>query len=628
MRFHSAKLMLAGLLLIMLMAAPVFLTASPSWAQEERVEIGEVVVTASRVAEPAFEAINSVVVITAEDLQKSGAEFLPDALRSVPGINVIQSGGAGKLADVYLRGASSKHTVILIDGVKVNDPLNGGFDFSRLSVDDIERVEIVKGPQSTMYGSDALAGVINIITKKGRPGLNIGASFEGGSFGTYKPMLEISGGWKPLDYRLTGSYFKTDGISQAASGTEDDGYENASFSGKLGYAVAKNASVELNGRYSTDKNEQDGWDYSINQLADDLNYTQDGRHYVVSGKGQVYLREDWEQILTVSTVKDDTKNEDPDTANNNFEMETGTETVDWQSNVYSGPNVLTVGAEYRVESGKISDSAGVVFDESVDNKAAYASTKVKREDLTLSAGVRYDSHETAGEKTTWRVGASEYRKDSGLTVRASYGTGFRAPGLNDLFYKDAWGSVGNPGLKPEESTSWEVGMEKEFSSVALALTYFDQNYKDLIEWTSPAPGAWQPQNVNEATIRGVETGLSYRLTDALRLKADYTYLDTENKLTGERLQRRPQDKAGVGAAYSGESLSLSADALYVGERFDAAVQRDLDSYYTVNLGGGFKLTENFSLTARVENLLDDKHEEAGGYGTPGRAFYGGVKATF
>ncbi|MBI5188067.1 MAG: TonB-dependent receptor [Nitrospirae bacterium] len=595
-----------------------------SLSAEEKIEIEEVVVTATRIEEAIEETTSDVVVIKAEDIKKMNIQFVTDVLRKIPELNLIQSGGAGKLATILLRGGDSKHTLVMIDGVKIKSTTTGSFDFSGINVDDIERIEIVKGPQSTLYGSEAMAGVINIITKKGEGKPKIDVSFESGSYGMYKPSLTVSGGNKKLDYRLTGTYFYTDGISAAKEGTEKDGYKNASISGKFGFRPVERLELELSGKYYYDRSELDFGTSG----ADDPNYTQRGNHYILSGKGKFYLVNIWEQILTISTVKDILKSRDPDDLFGWYssDITTGIDTIDWQHNFYFSDNyTFTGGVEYRKEKGKSVELPTEVlrFDKAVDNKALYLNNKLKflNDDLIINAGLRYDDHETFGAKTTYKLGAMYDIKPAGLRLRSSYGTGFRAPTLNELFWPDVGWYKGNPNLKPEETNSWDVTMEKEIikDKISLSLTYFDQRYKNLVT------GWYPPINIAKAEIKGIEVNAALKVTDNINIKGGYTYLDTEDKATGERLPLGPKDKFNLSTEFSTKDMSVIADYTFVSERYDSSVSRNLSSYSLLNLSSSYKMTKGLTIFARVENLLDEDYEEAGGYGTPGLSIFGGIR---
>jgi vitamin B12 transporter len=220
-------------------------------------------------------------------------------------------------------------------------------------------------------------------------------------------------------------------------------------------------------------------------------------------------------------------------------------------------------------------------------------------------------------------------KPVAIKIKGSYGTSFRAPTLNELFYKDSWGSAGNLNLRPEKSNSWEIGLEKEIikEKASISITYFDQDYEDLIQWVESPPGSWQytPQNVAKAEVKGIEAGASIKITETLTLKSSYTNLHTEDKETGERLPLRPKDKFNLSTEFSTKDMSVIADYTFVSERYDSSVSRNLSSYSLVNLSSSYKMTKGLTIFARVDNLFDEDYEEAGSYGTPGFSIFGGIR---
>jgi vitamin B12 transporter len=589
-----------------------------AWAQDETLKIEEVVVTATKIEEPVEETTSDVVVITGDEIRSENTEFVVDVLEDIPELNVVQNGGTGTLAQVFLRGSGPSEVVVMIDGVKVKSTTTGTFDLSGISVDDIERIEIVKGPQSTIYGSEAQGGVINIITKRAKE-TGVDATLEGGSFGTYRGSATFSGAFERFDYRVTASYFNTDGISIAKDGEEEDGYENTSVSAKIGLNPSEALRIEVNGRYYTDRSELDDFDYFTGQVVDALHYVQHGEHMLASAKADLFLLDRWQHVLTLSTIKDDLRVRDEDTSWNNYDITTSMDTVDWQNNIYiTDTYTLTAGIEYRVEKG---NNVGN-FSESVDNTAYYLNNKLKLFDdaLVLNAGLRIDDHEAFGDHTTYRAGAVYGIKQAGLRLRASYGTGFSAPTLNQLYYP----YYGNPDLRPEESKGWEAGMEKDLMGdrLTLSLTYFEQDYEDLIQTD---PNTWTAQNIGEAEVKGIELGGSLKATDYLTITASYTHLDTEDKETGERLTRRPDDKLNITIRCSRGRVNGLLSYTYVGDAYDASAGRDLDSYSLLNLSGSYRLRDNIEIFARVDNLLDEDYETAAGYNTPGISAFAGVK---
>jgi len=591
-----------------------------TFAQEEVETLPEIVVTATRVEESPQDVTQDITVITKDDIEKKGVEFITDALESYTDIGIVQNGGVGKNATLFLRGGSPNQTVMMIDGVKVKSPTTGSLDLAGIIIDDIERIEVIKGPQSTLYGSEAMAGVINIITKKGRGKPKLSISAEGGSFSTYKTTASISGAKDVWDYRVTASYFDTGGISAAKGGTEADGYTNKSISTKIGLMPSDKLGVELNLRYFEDISELDSYSWGVG-MVDDLNYVQDGKHYLISAKGMFSILDSYEQTLTLSSIGDNLKFEDPDTSSNRTSIDTTMQTADWQHNLYISDTTWTGGIEYRKEAGEIKDN----FNKEVDNKAFYLNGKVKLFDdsFILNAGLRNDEHKTAGIKTTYRIGGLYDFKPYGLKLKGNYGTGFRAPSLNELYYP----FFGNTNLKPEKSESYDIGFEKDLYGDRLLLNaaYFNQQYQDLIEYDF---ATFTAQNIGKAEIKGIELGLAAAITEDVNLKASHTNMDTVDKDSNKPLTRRPTNKFNSSIEYKGRKFIAIGEYAFVSERYDSAVDRNLSQYSLVNLKGRYFISDSITLFARVDNLFNENYEEAGNYGVPGVSAFGGIKVDF
>jgi len=610
---------------LVLFTLVILLSASGVWA-DENVKIGEVVVTAGRIEEAQEETTSEVTVIRGEDIRKMNVVYLPDVLRKIPDLNVTQTGGPGAQVSVFLRGGDPKDALIMVDGVKVNSSSTGGYDFSKVPIDDIERIEIVKGSQSTIYGSEAMSGVINIITKKGEGKPKVVVSLEGGSYGTYNPSITVSGGEQALNYRVTGLYFNTQGISAAKDGRETDSYKNGYGSGNFGIKPSKNLEIEIFGNYSSNRTDLDDFDSTTGRAVDSSTFVQHGYHYLAATRGKLYLFDTWEQVLTLSDYGDLLKFRDPAVQYNNADVFDKRQVVDWQNNLYlADAFTLTGGLTYEHES---TDNTGN-FQEGVKDRAAYLNGKLKlfKDSLIINAGLRYDDYDTVGSKTTYKVGAAYIMKEIDATFRTSYATGFRVPTLNDLFYP----FYGNPNLKPEESKSFEVGIAKSFfqKKLQLALSYFSTDYTNLIE---ADPLTFTAVNIASASVKGVEATASYQVTDAVSLKTGYTYLDAKDEDTGLPLILRPQNKFVFSVGYAASSISLLADYIYVGSRYnsssDAATGNKMAPYSLVNLSGTYKVSKVISLFARIENLFNAHYEEVVSYGTKGTSVSGGIRATF
>lgn len=603
------------------LAALLFsLALASAAAARDAGEAVPVVATAFGTPVPEGETTHAVVVISREEIERLNVRFVPEVLRFVAEINVVQSGGSGKLATVFLRGGSPSETLVMIDGVRVNGTVTGEFDFSGVHVEDIERIEIVKGPLSSLYGSAAMAGVINIITRKGRGEFGMDLGYLYGERDTHGPALTLSGGGESYGYRLSSTYFETRGRSQLRGGGERDGYENASVSGTFGMRLSAKSAVELTARRTEDRSDLD---QVHGGGSDDPNFLRKGEHYISALRGVYRASDTWEQALLVSTSEDEVDFTDPDTAGNNASITTGMDTVEWRHN-FASPDGSTaaLGAEYREERGA---NRGV-FDETAENRAVYFATRRKAGRLTFSAGVRHDDHELAGEETTYRVAATDAVQE-GVRFWASYATGFRAPDFNELFFQGPIGS-GNPGLRPEKTKSWEVGAEQDYTANStITVAYFEQDYDDLIEWVESPPGQWRAVNVPDAEVRGFEAKLDYRAADYLAFLVSYAYLDTEDKQTGGRLPKRPANRVTVSGDYTMGGLTLHADYLYVGKRSDRGAGGKLLAYNVVNLSGSYGIAKNIEVFARAENVLDEDYEEAGGFGRPGASVFGGLKVT-
>lgn len=599
-------------------------------------ELPQVVITASRITEPLAEVTSEAIIITKEEIEKMNAHFVTEVLRTIPGIYVKQSGGPGKQASVFLETSTkSGDLLVMIDGIKVNSPTTGGFDFSSLSVDEIERIEIVKGPQSTLYGSEAMAGVINIITKKGRGKPKINLSLESGSYGTYKPGLNLAGGTDKIDYRITTFYYKTDGFSAYAKGNEKDDYKNFFISGKFGFRPSKKLEFEFLGRYYYDRFELDsGTEDGFNTCFDDPDYIQRRHHSLISGKVKLNLTSNWEQVLTFSKVKEIINTKDPDDMYKwwSSKITPAIYLLDWQHNFsLSEKFLVTIGTEYRKEKGKYESSN--CYDEDIENKAIYLNAKIKllNSNLILNGGARYDNHQTFGEKITYKIGFLYNLVTYALKIKTNYGTAFKAPTLNDLFWPNTGWLMGNPELKSEKSWAWSAGIEKNFSNnrVTLSLTYFYQKYKDLIQWIEILPWTYQPQNIAKASIKGFEVNFDFNITPDLKIKTGYTYLDTENKKTGKYLIYKPDHKFSVIGKYTMGKISLFADYTYTGRRYaNNNNQIKLKSYSLLNLSATYKLNPNISFFGRIDNLLNTNYEEVKDYRTPDRSFYVGIRFSY
>ena len=610
----------------------------------KREKIEEIVVTATRIETPSREVGSSVTVITNQQIEERQNTTVLEVLRTVPALDVVRSGGPGGQTSVFIRGAKSEHTLVLIDGIEMNDPITPGrsYDFANLTTDNIERIEIIRGPQSTLYGSDAIGGVINIITKRGKGRPSGFVSAEGGSFNTFREKAGVSGGNKWANYSLGISRWDTDGISAADEkdgNHEKDGYENTSISTKLGITPAENFDADFVLRYINARAHIDNsWG-----VLDDPNNTADMEQLFFRTQARLSLFNDlWEQRLgcSLTDLDRDYRNDTDAKHPNDLDRSSYDGKIlkfDWQHNLYlHETNTLTLGVETEKEKGQsdyYSESAlgtdtSTFEKENARTTGYYLQDQVKLWDSWFTTlGVRLDDHSRFGSETTYRIASAYLIRQTGTKLKGTYGTGFKAPSLYQLYSQ-----YGDQNLDPEESTGWDIGVEQSLfdKKLILGATYFSNEFDELIEFES---GTSRYINVAEAEARGVEVFASVRPIDDLTFLASYTYTDTEDKATGKDLLRRAKNKFGFDVNYRfiGKG-NVNLGLVYVGKRDDndysTYTRVELDDYVLVNLAASYDITRNIQIFGRAENLLDEDYEEVKGYGTPEVSAYAGVKLSF
>lgn len=607
-----------------------------------------IVVTATRTEQPKLELGSSTTLISLEDLKKAGKETVAEALTAVPGLDVVQNGGPGKTADVFIRGANSEHTLVMMDGIEVNDPMSPGrnFDFGHLSLDNIQRIEIVRGPQSTLYGSDAMGGVINMITKKGEGKPRVFISAETGSYGTFREGAGVSGGTDAVNYSLEISRFDSKGFSESGEkygNTEKDGYGNTTLSGRFGFKPAKNLEFNIISRYIDARNDLDNF---AGAGGDDPNYVIAAEQFLLAANSRLsLLKGKWEQRLGISynNMRRDLTN--PTDQFQPFDSQEGMFKgrifkIDWQHNLYLHPtNTVTAGIEYEREWGESVytwESMWGPGESSFPGKSArttgiYLQDSIKiRDAFFMTLGVRFDDHSRFGTETTFRIAPAVLLK-SGTKLKATYGTGFKAPSLYQLYAPaTAWGPVGNQNLEPEKSKAWDVGIEQFLFNdrLTLSFTYFQNDFEDLILYDFVLGYI----NISQAETKGYEIFMSARPFKDLTIQGSYTYTDAKDRETGDQLLRRPKHKANLTFNLR---LFKRANAnlfiIHVGKRLDLfpyPTITEADAYTLFNLAASYQLSKHIELFGRIDNLFDQEYEAVLGYGTPGRSAYIGIKATY
>ena len=598
----------------------------------------------------------SVTVITADDIKASGQETVEELLKGVVGIDVASNGGPGSMSSLFIRGGDAKNTLVLIDGVPINDPAstNRTATLSNLTLDNVEKIEVVRGSLSVLYGSNATAGVINILTKKGDGPLKSYAALEGGSYGTSKIYGGLNGKTGNSRYAASLARLKSDGFSFAdnrnpsiphdGNTSEKDGYTNTTFSGSYSYDFSPETVLETTFRYTDASVKYD--DTANGYTGDRFNFNMltygsdpdpyglkeqhnDSRQYV----GRIAFKKTGKQLT--STLFAQFSDENRTDFNNNGDKTTnfigGMYEAGWQGDLnVSDSNTLTFGLSGKNESMKYHDYTG--WSSSIDKSVLSGNTWLQDQwsiaGAKLVAGIRYEDHEVFGGKVTGRIAPSY--KIGNTIVKASYGTGFLAPSLYQL-YSD----YGSETLKPENSTGWDVGIEHRLrENLRGGVTWFSSVFDDRIDFDMVT---WKYSQVaGKSKARGIESFLEWRPLDALQLAINYTYNKTENP-EGAQFVRRPENKVGISGRYRiGRSTVLSANMQWVDERKEVASSKDqygnligkLPSYFLTNLSVSYNLTDKIELYGRIDNLFDTWYEEAWAYATPGRSAYAGIKVNF
>lgn len=595
-----------------------------------------VVVTATRIETPLEQVSASVTVITRQEIEERQLRTVEEALRGLPGMAVVRQGSAGSQTSIFLRGANSDHALVLIDGLRVSSSITGGFDFADLTTDNIERIEVIRGPQSALYGSDAIAGVVNIITRRGAGRPSHLVSLGGGNHGTFRGQLASAGAFGPADYSVGISRLQTRGFLR------HDDYRNTSLSASLGFRVGDEARFGLFGRFADAEKDLPpvkGRSFDPNERF--------GRRFFQVGSAWEQRVAPWlDYSLRVGVSGTDSDFSDPaDSVSPSFTFSRIDATVlNVDGQVTFRPLArapITVGAEWMDHSADFSSRSAFGasrFDKAVTNGAAFAHSQLALLDgrLVLSGGGRYDDHSRFGQATTWQLSSGFLVRESGTKLKASWGSAFKAPDLADLFFP----GFANPDLKPERARGFEVGIEQSLwrDRLRAEAVYFDKRLRNLIQFD---PASLRPENVGRASIRGVELPITLQLRPELKVRWSYSLVETEDEETGARLIRRPKDTFAAQVSYSFlERFTATLEILHVRNRkdidFAAFPSRrvTLEPYTKVDLGlsatvaRGLSLLRAGKVRAKIENLFNQKYEEAFGFPAPGALFLIALEGSF
>ena len=587
-----------------------------------------VIVTATRTAQTADEVLSSVTVISREDIERRQARSVEDLLRGTQGISITNNGGPGKNTSVFMRGTESDHILVLIDGVRAGSATSGGAAYGNIPIEQIERIEIVRGPRSSLYGSEAIGGVIQIFTRKGgKEGFTPSFSIGGGSYGTFNGSAGLSGRSKRGWFNMNISGKNTNGFNSCSgkpypngagcftNEPDRDGYQNVAGSFRAGYLFKNGLDIETNFMRSSGKVNYDGKYSNKSELV----------QQVFGGKARYSPFEFWKVTLAGGRSRENSRDFLGQGKNFKSRFDSRRDTITLQNDfTLNKSHLLTVGADYKNDTVSSSEDFEVTSRNNLGAFAQHQAT-VFKQDLELS--IRYDENEQFGGNVTGGAGWG-YTVTEWLRFTANVGTAFKAPTFNELYYP---GGYSNANLRPEESVSYEFGTSGKIKQTNWAFNIYETQIHDLIA----NDASWVPQNINKVRIRGFEGMISTRIKK-WQINTNLTLLDAQNKSSGTNrgniLPRRAKEsfRFDVNRKFdkfklfglSFNKYTIGTQLLVVGQRYDdLANTRKLDSYVKLDIRGEYTLNQNWRLQGRIENISNERYETASFYNQPGRNFF-------
>jgi len=584
-------------------------------AQETPQNLPDIVVTATRTETAKNQLAAAITVYTRKDIERLQAKTIPELLSSSTGIDMAQSGGYGKDTNVYMRGTNSDHVLVLIDGIKIGSVTSGTTPFQLIPLDQVERVEIIRGPQSSLYGSEAIGGVIQIFTRKGKqedkPSVTLDAG--GGSYDTYRVSGTVSGKWKNSWYSLGSSQFGSQGFNSrqptpgpfGVNQPDKDGYLNTALNARLGHRFDNNAEVEAFFMRAEGKNEYDGAFQNKTEFVEQT----------VGTTASMNIVDNWRSLLRLGQSRDEGDNFAPDgTFSSKFNSTRWN--ASWLNEVaLSEAHQLIIGADYRLDQV----DSSTAYNETSRYDAGIFTELHSRilDDHFINASLRGDKNEAFGEQLTGNFGW-RYNGKYGISPFASFGNAFKAPSFNQLYFP----GFGNPSLKAEQSTSFEAGLAGDHDWLQWEVRGYHTNIDNLIVTvTNPATFLSSAENVSKAQIDGIEAEIGTQLM-GWNNKLNMSLLSPKDRVTNLRLPRRAEKTLSYDLSRSFGQFDLGANVLAQSDRFDDAQNRTkVAGYMTVDLRTAYHLNKNWMLSAKLNNLLDKQYQTINTYNTADRNFF-------
>ncbi|MDA1342311.1 MAG: TonB-dependent receptor [Proteobacteria bacterium] len=599
------KLLFSSLLLIGVNAP--LLHAQTDSAQNA-VDLPEMVVTATRSETPKKQLSTASTVYTRKDIERLQAKTLPELLRGTTGLDMTSSGGLGAPTSVFMRGTNSSHVLVLVDGIKVGSATAGTTPFEFVPIDQVERVEIIRGPQSSLYGSEAIGGVIQIFTRKGgdseKPQFSLDTG--GGSYDTYRTASNVSGKWRNNWYSLGASSIGTEGINAIRPTTgfsqpDRDGYQNTAMNARAGHRLDNNAEVEATFIRAEGNTEYDSYSNDHSEFITSNNHSEFITQ-TVGISGNMDIVDNWHTTLRLGQSRDESDTFLPNsTFNSRFNSTRWN--ASWLNEVaLTDEHKLILGSDYRLDEVESSTQYNENSRYDVGEFGEYHGQFL--DNHFMNASVRWDKNEQFGDFVTGNVGWRS-NWDYGISTFANFGNAFKAPTFNDLYYPD----YSNSNLKPEEATSVEIGLAGSHDWAQWELRAYHTNIDSLITLDQN----WVPQNISKSQIDGLEAEIGTQW-QGWNAKLNMNLLNPENRETNKRLPRRADKSLSFDLSRSFGQFDLGANVMAQDHRFDDANNNiKVAGYVTLDLRAAYHIDKNWMLSAKLNNLLDKNYQTVNTY---------------
>jgi len=595
----------------------LFAGLSPVFAGEP-IALPELVVTATRTETPVKQLSTATTVYTRKDIEKYQVNTLPELLKRTTGIDMTQNGGLGKTTSVFMRGTNSDHLLVLIDGIKVGSVTLGTTPFQYLPIDQIERVEIIRGPQSSLWGSEAIGGVIQIFTRKGKqtekPSITLDAG--GGTYDTLQTSGSISGRWNNSWYSLSASHINTQGFDarQPTTGTfginqpDKDGYYNTGLNARIGHTFGNNAEIEAFFTRSEGRTDFDGFTNKLEFV-----------NQVVGLQGSMDISDIWQTILRLGQSRDDNNNFRTD-GSLSSRFDTTRWNISWLNKVQlHKDHQLLLGSDFRLD--EVSSTTRFAENSRYDGGVFGELHSRLFSRHFINATLRWDTNEAFGDYVTGSFGW-RFNWNYGLSAFANFGNAFKAPTFNDLYFPNSFGSQGNPNLQPEESTTFEVGLAGDHDSLQWEFRAYHTNIDNLIVWQfNPVTSGFSPENTNKAQIDGIEAEISTEIL-GFNNKLGVQFLSPKDRASNLRLPRRAEKILTYDLSRSFGAVDMGSTVLARGDNFsDSRNTTKVAGFVTVDLRAAYHVNKNWTFKAKLNNLLDKQYQLIDTYNTADRNFF-------